>query len=131
MEWLNNLGISEDTIKNLIEFYPNLAFVTFEDVIEKQNILKEVGCSDEEFFNIISSNPMVLLITNSGLKELLIYLHKLGFSDISTLIDENPYILTLEIFEIENYLKKRLSNCELLVDIIDDLDSRPYLFNEM
>ena len=40
--------------------------------------------------------------------------------------DEN-----LDVFEIDDYVKSRLSNGELLEDIVDDLDTNTYLFNEI
>ena len=50
---------------------------------------------------------------------------------LNILFDSNPYILNLEVFEIENYINSRLDSGEKLEDIIDDLDSNPILFNEM
>ena len=47
------------------------------------------------------------------------------------LFDANPYILNLEPFEIEKYINERKNNGENMEDIVDDLDSNPYLFNEL
>ena len=38
--------------------------------------------------------------------------------------------MNLEPFEINNYIESRESNRESLNDIINDLDSNPYLFSE-
>ena len=55
-------------------------------------------------------------------------LKELGYkeNDINAIL--NTYLLTT--FEIENYIEERLKNNELLEDIVDDLESNPYLFNE-
>ena len=50
---------------------------------------------------------------------------------LNILFDANPYILNLEPYEIDNYIKNRLEKNETLEDIIDDMDSNPYLFNEL
>ena len=69
--------------------------------------------------------------SNNDVIKLLAFLDKLGFSVLSILIDSNPYILNLDVFEIDDYVKSRLSNGELLEDIVDDLDTNTYLFNEI
>ena len=131
MDELYKLGISDNTIKGLLEMYPNLKEITEKEIIEKEQILEKIGCSNTQIVNIISSNVMWLDRTNESIIELLVYLSKLGFTVLSILLDANPYILNLEIFEIENYIKVRLSNKETLENIVDDLDSNPYLFNEI
>ena len=50
---------------------------------------------------------------------------------LNILLDSNPYILNLEVFEIEKYIYERLNKDEELEDIIDDLESNPQLFNEL
>ena len=74
---------------------------------------------------------MYLDRTNDGVLRLISKLKSYGFSMLNILFDSNPYILNLEVFEIENYINGRLNNEEVLEDIIDDLDSNPILFNEI
>ena len=131
MNELYKLGISENTINEMLNVNPNLKDISDNEIIQKENILKQIGCNDSQVLNIISSNAMYLDKIDNKVIELLTYLSKLGFTVLSVLLDSNPYILNLEVFEIERYIKKRLQNNESLEDIIDDLDSNPYLFNEM
>lgn len=130
MEELYNIGISEVTIKSMLEINPELVDISSDEIIEKENILRDIKCNDTQVRNIISSNPMFLTRTNSDIIKLLEYLTKLGFNTLNILFDSNPYILNLDSFEIDNYINNRLER-ETLEDIIDDLDSNPYLFNEM
>ena len=74
---------------------------------------------------------MLLTRSNTDIIKLINYLNGLGFSSLNILFDSNPYILNLDIFEVNNYIEDRISNGELLEDIIDDLDSNTYLFNEI
>ena len=98
---------------------------------EKELILKKNNCDENQIINIISSNPMYLDKTNDIVLRLISKLKSYGFSMLNILFDSNPYILNLEVFEIENYINNRLDSGEELEDIIDDLDSNPILFNEI
>ena len=131
MEELFNIGISNNTIKNMLELVPNIKEMSNKDIIDKINILKNINCSDYQITNIISSNPMYLDRTNEEILKLLQKLNDLGFNTLNILFDANPYILNLEPYEIDNYIKNRLEKNETLEDIIDDMDSNPYLFNEL
>lgn len=131
MKELLKLGFSECTIDEMLNQNPNIKDITYEELYQKIDILKNIGCSEEQVLNIIGSNPMYLDRSNNDVIKLLAFLDKLGFSVLSILIDSNPYILNLDVFEIDDYVKSRLSNGELLEDIVDDLDTNTYLFNEI
>ena len=131
MEELYRMGISENTIKNMLELVPYISEMSEKEIKEKEIILKKVNCDENQVINIISSNPMYLDRTNDGILKLINKLKSYGFDMLNILFDSNPYILNLEVFEIENYINSRLDSGEKLEDIIDDLDSNPILFNEM
>ena len=131
MEELYRMGISENTIKNMLELVPYISEMSEKEIKEKEIILKKVNCDENQVINIISSNPMYLDRTNDGVLKLISKLKSYGFSMLNILFDSNPYILNLEVFEIENYINDRLNDGEMLEDIIDDLDSNPILFNEI
>lgn len=131
MEELYRIGISENIIKNMLELVPTILEMSEGEITEKELILKKINCDENQVINIISSNPMYLDRTNDGVLRLISKLKSYGFSMLNILFDSNPYILNLEVFEIENYINGRLNNEEVLEDIIDDLDSNPILFNEI
>lgn len=131
MEELYRIGISENTIKNMLELVPTILEMSEGEITEKELILKKINCDENQVINIISSNPMYLDRTNDGVLRLISKLKSYGFSMLNILFDSNPYILNLEVFEIENYINNRLDSGEELEDIIDDLDSNPILFNEI
>ena len=58
-------------------------------------------------------------------------MEELGFDTLNILLDGNPYILNLDAYEIEEYIKDRENNGEQLEDIVDDMSSNPYLFTEI
>ena len=131
MEELFNLGISEKTMNNILDINPYLKQISKDEILHKIQLLKSIDCSNREILNIISSNPLYLNQTNDKLVALFNYLLTLGFNTLDVLFDANPYILNLDVFEIEKYINIRINNGELLNNIIDDLDSNPYLFNEI
>lgn len=131
MEEIINLGISENTIKCMLELNPNIKDMNNNEIIEKEYILKNIGCDKTQIVNIISSNSLYLDRTNDGIISLINKLIKLGFKNLNILFDSNPYILNLEPFEIDEYINRRISNGEILENIVSDLDSNPILFNEM
>lgn len=131
MEELFNLGISEKTMNNILDINPYLKQISKDEILHKIQLLKSINCSNREILNIISSNPLYLNQTNDKLVALFNYLLTLGFNTLDVLFDANPYILNLDVFEIEKYINIRINNGELLNNIIDDLDSNPYLFNEI
>ena len=85
---------------------------------------------ENQVINIISCNPLYLDRLDDDIVKLIKYLIKKGFNTLNILFDSNPYILNLDVFEIDNYISKRLEK-EQLKDIIDDLESNTYLFNEI
>lgn len=131
MEELYNLGISENTLKSMLDVEPNLNDLSDKEIQEKEMLLSKIGCSRNEIINIISSNCSFLTKTNKEIIKLITYLNQMGFDTLNILFDANPYILNLETFEIEEYINKEVSKGKELEDIIDELDSNPYLFNEI
>ena len=131
MEELYKIGISENTIKNMLELVPSILEISENEVKEKELILEKINCDENQILNIISSNPMYLDRTNEEILKLINKLKLYRFSELNILFDSNPYILNLVVFEIEEYINSRLNNGETLENIIDDLDSNPLLFNEI
>ena len=53
----------------------------------------------------------------------------LGFTNLNLLFDANPFFLNLDSFEIDEFIKEKQKDDMLLVDIIDLIDSNPYIFD--
>ena len=131
MEELFNLGISLTTLSSMYELNPEIKDMSNSEVKEKIAMLKLIKCSDNQIVNIITSNSLYLNKTKEEYLDLINYLTRLNFNTLNILFDSNPYILNLEPYEIENYINKKIQNGELLENIVDELDSTPYLFNEI
>ena len=131
MEELYNIGINENTLLTMLELNHNLKDITDKEIKEKMEKIKTIGCNKNQVKNIISSNSLYLNRTNEDIKNLLTKLDNLGFTTLNILFDSNPYILNLDPYEIDNYINIRITNGEYFEDIIDDLDTNTYLFNEI
>lgn len=131
MEELFNLGITENTIKSMLEVNPEIKELSADEIYEKKYILEMMGCSKSQIVNIISSNSLYLSKTKFEIANLINYLRQVGFKTLNILFDSNPYILNLEPFEIEKYINEKISLGEKTEDIVDELESNPNLFLEM
>ena len=130
MNELYNLELSDNTIKEMCELNPEVMDLTEEEIIKKEELLENLGADRQEIINIIGSNSLYLSRTDEEISNLVACLKKYGFTNLNILFDSNPYILNLDPFEIDNYINDRVQKGEELSDIVDDLDSNPYLFNE-
>lgn len=130
-EILKKIGISEKTINQMEEICPNIKDLTKEEVLNKIEILKDINCDDIQIRNIISSNAMYLDKSNTDINKLINELRKLGFDNLDLLFDGNPNILNLDDFEVRKYIKDREGNGELLEDIVDDMSSNLFIFEEI
>ena len=130
-EILKKIGISEKTINQMEEICPNIKDLTNEEVLSKIEILKNINCDDIQIRNIISSNAMYLDRSNTDINKLINELRKLGFDNLDLLFDGNPNILNLDDFEVRKYIKDRERNGELLEDIVDDMSSNLFIFEEI
>lgn len=131
MQELYNLEIDENTLLTMVEMNPELKELTNEEILDKVNLLEIINCNKRQIKNIISSNSLYLTRLNTDIKKLINYLLSIGFKDLNILFEANPYILNLDEFEVKDYIDKKIKSGELLSNIVDDLDSNPYLFLEM
>lgn len=131
MQELYNLEIDENTFLTMIEMNPELKELTNKEILDKINLLEIINCNKRQIKNIISSNSLYLTRLNTEIKKLINYLVSIGFKNLNILFDANPYILNLDEFKVKNYIDKRIKSGEILSNIVDYLDSNPYLFLEM
>ena len=127
---LYNLGIKEEDIYNMLELNPDIKDITCNDVKDKIDILTKINCDNNDIITIFSSNSLVLTKANEDIIKLINKLKDIGFNSLNTLFEANPYILNLDAYEIDNYIKLRLNN-ETLEEIVNDLEGNPALFLEI
>ena len=72
-----------------------------------------------------------LYISQPNITRTIKKLEEMGFETLNILIEENPYILNLDDYEVENYITKRLEKGEKQKEIVEDMTLNPLLFNEV
>lgn len=130
MDKLFELGISDIDMKNIIEQIPGIINMNNNEISEKIDLLKYVGCSDRQIKNIIIGNPDYLDRINEDILKLIGYLKRIGFDDLSLLFESNPSFLNYDVFEIRNYIDDQIGKEKEIDDIIDEIESNPYIIDE-
>jgi len=131
MEELLKIGISDKTIKQMKELCPDIIELNNNEIIEKIELLKSINCNENQIKNIISSNPYYLDRSNMDIEKLTNKLLELGFENLSILFESNPYILNLDAFEIDKYIKDRENAGEKLENIVEEMDADTSIFQEI
>ena len=98
---------------------------------ELTDFLKKIGCDERIIKNVIMSNENVLSRSVSDLEKLIVKLREIGLTDIVDLLDANPYILNLDAYEIDDYIKEKEESGESFDEIVSALESEPALFMEI
>jgi len=116
---LLNIGIDEINLKYMLESNPNIQELTDEEIKEKIELLKQIDCSDSHIKNIIIANPWYLDRCNTDVIEFIKKLISLGLTRIDLLINDNPHLLNVDVFELEDFIDKKIEENYTLEEIID------------
>ena len=128
INFLLELGIEEKEIKNLMEQIND--FVDYEDHEKNIEILRSINCSEKQIKNIVISNPIFLIRSNSDIVKLVKTLIDFGFKDLDEIFDTNPYLLNKDDFEIVNYFNSKQNEGLSNDDILDLIESNFYEIEE-
>lgn len=129
MNRLFEIGITEFDLKNMLDLVPDILNMEDSEINEKIEILRYVNCTDRHIRNIIVSNPIYLDRINSDVINLINYLNECGFSNLNILFDTNPYFVNYDVFEIRDFINKKISFGKEIEDIIDEIESNPYIID--
>lgn len=126
MEMFNNEQLKEicDTNSEII----NLSDNDIESII---NTLKSIGCSYDNIKNIILNNPFVLSRYDKDIVRLINKLNVMGVNNISNVFDTYPYILNKDSYEIDDFINIKLEEGLNMDEIVDIIDSFPYMIDEV
>ena len=130
MNRLYDLGISDKELKFMLEQVSEIGNMKDEEIIEKIDILKYVGCNMKQVKNIIISNPYYLCRMNEDILKLISYLRKVRLTNINLLFDSNPFFLNYDRFEVEEYIDNKIKNGMKLEDVVYSIEDNPYIIDE-
>ena len=127
---LNNYDIAKENLDLMLELNPEIVYLDPEEIKYNLDILKAIGCSSSDIVNIIVANPFYLTKAAEDIIELIAKFKAFNFSNLNLLFDSNPFLLNKDAFEIDDYVKKELAKNKELENIIDELETNPYLIDE-
>ena len=92
-------------------------------------LLKSLNCSDEHIKNIILSDVFYLTRTKNDVQKLLIELYDRGIStdDLTELIQNYPYILEKDDFEISEFFNQKMGDGATQEEVCEMILSNPYV----
>lgn len=131
MKELFNLNISDETLTEMIEKNNDILRLTDSQAQEKINILFEIGFTENEMINIISSNSKFLTSDSEDIISLFKYFNNIGLYDVSSLVDANPFILNIDTNEFSNFINKKIKEGNTLENILYVFETNPFLFSEL
>ena len=128
---LYNLGLTDSNIKEIIQVCPNIVELTNEEIINNINILKDIGCSNNQIKNIILSNPFYLDRLLEDITSLIVKLVELRITNITLLFSNNPLLLNKDAYEIDKYISSQILAGKKIENIVDEFESNPYIIDEI
>jgi len=123
MEELYNYGFSEFEIKEILQNNQELLDINNEEVKEKIDILKNIGCNEVIIKNIIITNIFYLNRITKDILLLINKLNSLNIKNLNIIFDSNPFLLNKDDYEIDNFINEKLNLGYTMEDIIDIIES--------
>lgn len=108
MNELYNLGFNELQIKQMLESNPEIADITTSECMEKIVLLQKIGCNTNQIRNILIGNPWYFDRCNGDVIKVIQKLEQMGLEAIYLMINENPMLLNVDVFEIDYFVNQQL-----------------------
>lgn len=119
---LFNIGIDEQNVKFMIESNPNIKDMTDEEIIDRMELLKQLGCDELKIKNILIGNPWYLDRCITDVVASINKLSEIGLTRLDLMVNDNPMLLNVDVFEIEDFIERKLEEGYDMDDILDMID---------
>lgn len=106
MDYLYNLNLNEDEILDMVKVNDHISEMSSEDIYDYIYTLIDIGCNQEQIYNIIIANPFYF---SRDLDDVRKFLRRfMSFDGVKYLdvLVKNPWLLNKEAFEIEDYIEE-------------------------
>ena len=127
---LNNLGLNEIDLKDIIETNPEVTELSDDEIKNQIEILKQINCNNDTIKNIIVTNPFYLTRLDDDILKLINKLTSLGINNLNLLFNSNPHLLNKDAFEIDDFIKEQQTKYTF-EEIVDMIDDNPYIIDEL
>ncbi len=118
MDYLYNLDLNENEILDIVDANSEVKDLSEEDIIKYIYILIDVGCTQKQIHNIVTSNPFYFSRDINDVGKFLRRLNSLNVSDLADVLDSNPWLLNKDSFELDEFLMKE-RNTDSLDEILE------------
>lgn len=118
MNYLYNLDLNENEILDIVDANGEVKDLSEEDIIKYIYILIDVGCTQKQIHNIVTSNPFYFSRDINDVGKFLRRLNSLNVSDLADVLDSNPWLLNKDSFELDEFLMKE-RNTDSLDEILE------------
>lgn len=118
MDYLYNLDLNENEILDIVDANGEVKDLSEEDIIKYIYILIDVGCTQKQIHNIVTSNPFYFSRDINDVGKFLRRLNSLNVSDLADVLDSNPWLLNKDSFELDEFLMKE-KNTDSLDEILE------------
>jgi hypothetical protein len=127
INYLFQLGLSENDIKKINDFDDKLLCEDIDDIEKIVFLLKDIGMNENSIKEMIICNPMILNRTYEDVNQLILKLKEYNFDSINFLLEANPFFVNYDAYEIDDYYN--LKN-ERIQEITDSIENNPYIMEE-
>ncbi len=118
MDYLYNLDLNENEILDIVDANGEVKDLSEEDIIKYIYILIDVGCTQKQIHNIVTSNPFYFSRDINDVGKFLRRLNSLNVSDLADVLDSNPWLLNKDSFELDEFLMNE-KNTDSLDEILE------------
>lgn len=126
MELLKQL-FSEEEINEILEQNEDVKKLTKEELKGTLKFIADLmDHNNQKIRRIIQMNPEVLSRTKEEMDELVEKLNQYHFKDVAKMIDEYPYFLNKDAYEIDGYFIRKRKNGISLEDAAIELEKDSY-----
>ncbi len=119
MDVLIRFGFTIDEINLLMDTNRFIEEVPDSDVQELIHLLEEIGCNDSQIKNIFLCNPFYLSRNIKEVKDLIHKLEEIGCSYLYLLFDTNPYLLNMDVEELDKLYNRKIHEGLSKEEVID------------
>lgn len=108
MDVLIRFGFSIENIQSMMDTNHFIDDMKEKDITDLINLLRQIGCTDAHIKNIFLCNPFYLTRNIEDVKSLIHKLSEFGCTLLSLLFDSNPYLLNMDVQELDKFYNKKI-----------------------
>lgn len=129
MEVLKQL-FNDIEIKSIIDANPYIKYREDRLLADTIKAISNTNCTNKALRSIILDNPFILLREAEDINELIDKMREYNIKKITKIIEEYPYILLKNAYEIDGYYIKSRANGINIEDATTKLEEYPYIIDK-